>query len=59
MPPPPDFAESPELWREEEHVGEMLEPHGLELEFDRDVMVFAKPSVEEMTAFYERTPAGS
>jgi SAM-dependent methyltransferase len=53
MPPLPDFARSPILWGEEPHVREMLERHGLELEFDRGTVVFAKPSVEEFATFYE------
>jgi ubiquinone/menaquinone biosynthesis C-methylase UbiE len=53
MPPPPDFAQPPPLWGEEAHVREMLEPHGLELEFDREIVVFEKPSVAELTSFYE------
>ena len=53
MPPPPDFAEPPILWGDEAHVREMLEPHGLALEFDREVVIFEKPSVEEFMSFYE------
>ncbi len=53
VPPPPDFAQPPALWGEEAHVREMLEPHGLELEFDREITVFEKPSVEEFTSYYE------
>ena len=54
MPPPPEFAQPPPLWGEEGHVREMLEPHGLELEFDRDTTVWEKPSVEEFVSFYEQ-----
>jgi ubiquinone/menaquinone biosynthesis C-methylase UbiE len=53
MPPPPEFAQPPILWGEEDHVREMFEPHRLELEFDRDTIVFEKPSVEEFLTFYE------
>lgn len=53
LPPPPDVAESPLLWGDESHVREMLEPHGLELELERDVVVFEKPSAEEFVGFYE------
>jgi len=53
LPPPPEFAQSPILWGDESHVREMLEAHGLELEFDRESLVFAKPSVEEFMSFYE------
>ena len=53
MPPPPDFAQPPLLWGEESHVREALEPHGVELEFERDVVIFEKPSAEEFVGFYE------
>jgi ubiquinone/menaquinone biosynthesis C-methylase UbiE len=54
MPPQPDFAEPPEQWGDEAHVREMLEPHDLELELERELVVFAKPSSEELMAFYEQ-----
>jgi SAM-dependent methyltransferase len=53
IPPPPDFAQPPPLWGEEAHVREMFEPHGLELELDRETTIFGKASVEEFTSFYE------
>jgi ubiquinone/menaquinone biosynthesis C-methylase UbiE len=53
MPPPPDFAQPPSLWGNEEHVRETLEPHGLEIEFDRETVVFEKSSVEALMDFYE------
>jgi ubiquinone/menaquinone biosynthesis C-methylase UbiE len=53
MPKPPDFAQSPVLWGTEDHVREMLEPHGLELEFERQTVVFEFPDVESHLAFYE------
>jgi len=53
MPKPPDFAQSPILWGTEDHVREMLEPHGLELEFERQTAVFEFPDVEAHLAFYE------
>jgi ubiquinone/menaquinone biosynthesis C-methylase UbiE len=53
MPAPPDFAQPPSLWGDEAHVREMLEPHGLEIEFDRETIVFEKPSVEALMEFYE------
>ena len=52
-PAPPDFAQPPSLWGDEAHVRELLEPHGLEIEFDREIVVFEKPSVEEFMTFYE------
>lgn len=54
MPPPPEFAEPPILWGEEGHVREMFEPNGLALEFEREVVIFEKPSVEEFMTFYEQ-----
>ena len=53
MPPPPDIVEPPILWGSEQHVREMLEPHGLELEFDRETVTFQKPGVDELVTFYE------
>ena len=53
MPPPPDIVEPPVLWGSEQHVREMLEPHGLGLEFDRETVTFEKPSVDQLVAFYE------
>ena len=53
LPPPPDFVEPPVLWGSEGHVREMLEPHGLELEFDRETVAFSKASVDELVTFYE------
>jgi len=40
MPPPPDFAQPPPIWGDEQHVREILEPQGLDLEFDVDTNVF-------------------
>jgi ubiquinone/menaquinone biosynthesis C-methylase UbiE len=54
MPAPPDFAQPPSLWGDEAHTREMLEPHGLDVEIDRETVIFAKPSVEELIAFYEQ-----
>jgi ubiquinone/menaquinone biosynthesis C-methylase UbiE len=54
MPPPPEFAQPPSLWGDEGHVREMLEPLGLEIEFDRETVVFEKPSVEALMDFYEQ-----
>jgi SAM-dependent methyltransferase len=53
LPEPPDFAESPVLWGTEEHVREMLEPHGLELKLDRDAARFVYPDLEGFVSFYE------
>jgi SAM-dependent methyltransferase len=53
MPPPPDFAAPPTMWGTEDHVREMLEPHGVELEFDRGRAVFERPSLEDFVTVYE------
>jgi ubiquinone/menaquinone biosynthesis C-methylase UbiE len=53
MPPPPEFAQPPSLWGNEEHVREMLEPHGLEIEFDRETVVYLDSSVETLMEFWE------
>src|SRR4051794_31995928 len=48
MPPPPDFAQPPPLWGQEDHVREMFAPHGVELEFHHDSVDFTHDgSVEE------------
>jgi ubiquinone/menaquinone biosynthesis C-methylase UbiE len=54
MPPPPDFAQPPSLWGDEAHIREMFEPNGLDVEIDRETVIFAKPSVEELVSFYEQ-----
>jgi ubiquinone/menaquinone biosynthesis C-methylase UbiE len=53
LPPPPNFAESPMLWGSEQHVREMLEPHGLQLEFKREAITVESESAEELVRFYE------
>ncbi len=53
VPPPPDFAQPPLLWGSEEHVRAMLEPHGLELEFDRQTVAIGDDSVEDVVSMYE------
>ena len=47
LPKPPDYASPPPLWGDEAHVRELLEPHGLEVEFDRDVNMFEFDGTEE------------
>jgi len=54
LPPPPDFVELPVLWGTEDHVRELLEPHGLELELAHAAIDFEQPSVEAFVDFYER-----
>jgi SAM-dependent methyltransferase len=53
MPPPPEFAQPPVLWGDEQHVREMLGPHGLELEFHRENATFEHSSVDGFVTFYE------
>lgn len=53
LPPPPDFAELPILWGSEDHVREMLEPHGLDVAFDREVVVWEHDTTDEFVTFYE------
>jgi SAM-dependent methyltransferase len=53
LPPPPDFAQPPDLWGSDEHVREMLEPHGLELELHRETVAFSHRSVDDLVTFYE------
>jgi SAM-dependent methyltransferase len=55
VPPPPPGAESPLLWGSEEHVRELWEPHGLELTFDRENVVFADESVGSLVRMYEES----
>src|SRR4051812_23321949 len=53
MPPQPDFAEPPTLWGQEDHVREMLEPHGIELEFERSTAAFERATLEDFVTTYE------
>jgi ubiquinone/menaquinone biosynthesis C-methylase UbiE len=53
MPPPPAFAEPPWLWGVKEHVREMLEPHGLELEFHEARATFTAESPDAFVTLYE------
>lgn len=54
MPAPPDFASPPPLWGSEVHAREMLERHGLELDFSRDTVVWTEDSLDEFVSFYEQ-----
>ena len=53
MPPPPSFAKPPLLWGVEDHVRSLLEPHGVELTFEKAMAVFRGPSVEHIVAKME------
>jgi SAM-dependent methyltransferase len=46
MPPPPEGFQPPPLWGSEDHVRELLEPLGFELEFEHKVNVFEEESFE-------------
>jgi SAM-dependent methyltransferase len=52
LPAPPAFADSPVLWGREEHVRAMLEPHGLELDFDHDAARFEYGDLDGFLTFY-------
>jgi SAM-dependent methyltransferase len=45
MPPPPPGAQPPVMWGSQDHVRELFEPHGVELEFDQGVVDFRFESV--------------
>ena len=54
MPPPPEGFQPPIMWGTEEHVRELFEPLGFELEFERKANVFTDESVEAYSRhFYE------
>ena len=53
MPPPPDFAQSPLLWGTEDHVRELFEGTGIELDFVRETVVMEFGSAEEALQEYE------
>lgn len=46
MPPPPEGFQPPPLWGTEDHVRSLLEPHGIELSFERKVNDFQDESLE-------------
>jgi ubiquinone/menaquinone biosynthesis C-methylase UbiE len=47
MPPPPAGISPPIKWGSEDHVRELFEPHGLRLEFSREMAVFETEDMEE------------
>lgn len=51
--PPPEGIQSPILWGTEQHAREMLEPHGLELTFERDSIDFDDGSIDQFVQFHE------
>jgi len=54
MPPPPPDLKPPTLWGTEEHMRELLEPHGAELEFTRANVTFEAESPEAWLEYNER-----
>jgi SAM-dependent methyltransferase len=55
MPPPPPELKPPTLWGTEEHMRDLLEPHGVDLRFERDNVVFEAESPEAWLDYNERT----
>lgn len=53
LPPLPSFASPPPLWGSEEHVRNLFDGTGIELEFDREVVDLKLTSVAAGTEFYE------
>jgi SAM-dependent methyltransferase len=53
MPAPPDFAQPAPLWGSEDHIREMFEPQGLEVEVTRDRVHFRHPTADALVGFYE------
>jgi SAM-dependent methyltransferase len=54
LPAPPEFAQPPGLWGDEDHVRAMLERHGLELEFHHETVVFSRDGdAEAFTSYHE------
>lgn len=53
MPAPPPGVEPPVLWGSEGHVRQLLEPLGVELEFEGGVNVFTHESVEAYSEHFE------
>jgi len=53
LPAPPPFASAPPLWGSEEHVSELFEGTGVELEFERGTNPFVFDSIDEYMTFFE------
>lgn len=53
MPPPPAGFTPPPLWGTEERVRELLEPHGIELSFSNEVVLFEFPSKDGLLELQE------
>lgn len=53
LPPPPTGAKPPVLWGSEDHVRSLLEPHGIELSFERPMAAFQGETVESLISRFE------
>ena len=53
MPPPPSFASPPPLWGTEQHVRELLEPHGIEVTVEPKTLSQTDESVEAIIYRFE------
>jgi SAM-dependent methyltransferase len=53
LPPLPDFAASPLLWGDEEHLRTLFAGTGIDLRFDREFIDFRFDTVDEAVTFYE------
>jgi hypothetical protein len=53
LPAPPEYASSPPLWGSEEHVRELFEGTGVELEFSRGHNPFHFDSADAFVSFFE------
>jgi SAM-dependent methyltransferase len=53
LPAPPPFASAPPLWGSEEHVSELFEGTGVQLEFERGTNPFVFDSIDEYMTFFE------
>jgi|SRR5215217_6447701 len=53
MPAPPSYAQPPSGWGDEEHVRALLEPHGLEVGTERQLVDFRGDTVESIVARME------
>lgn len=53
LPPPPEEADSPMLWGEEDHVRGLFEGVDVELSFEKEMAVYEEESLESLVAMYE------
>ncbi|CAN5638468.1 class I SAM-dependent methyltransferase [soil metagenome] len=55
LPPPPDFADPPLLWGNEQHVRELFEGTGIDLSVERDVWNIGHDSLDSAVECYTTT----